>query len=185
MPAVRFSSHAVGVFTLLAVTVAACSGSGSPVEPQTRSIDCVAVLGIPPPSSQLLLAGVPYSGVQRGKLIGKLTDSELGRLCDANVCLATNGYQRKCYDFRTPEFRLETVAILAEALYTCYPTMDDVPTPDDWGSRENCMALFRRYFSTCYVATVEDCSREGAATPFGAWTWRPHCAIMAQQCPIN
>jgi len=87
---IDFRRAAIG-FSAAAILFLAC-GSNSPPE-GTWMVDCVAVLGSPPPSAQTPLAGLPYSGVPRDKLIGELTDDELGRLCDFDQCLFENGYR--------------------------------------------------------------------------------------------
>jgi hypothetical protein len=159
------------------VAIASCAGPppNAVVTPHgTWAIDCVAVLGAPnvgSPTVPLPLEGVPYSGAPRDKLIGDLTDDELGRLCDFDACLGMNGYRHDfCTDRYCPTevpgdppvgpFHLETLPFLADEMYTFYATSyGESPIP----SREDDIAEYRNYFAACHVAAWEDCSREQVA----------------------
>lgn len=78
----------------------------------------------------------------------------------------------------------EAVALVVPAMLTCYPTMYG-QQQDTSDSRENCMALYRKYFGTCHVGSWEDCLREGVWAPMGAFSWAPDCATTQAECPVN
>jgi hypothetical protein len=128
---------------------------------------------------------MPYSGAPRDKLIGALTDIELGKLCDFDACLGNNGYDRICYGVSTmaSQFHLNTIPLVAGAMLTCYPTTY-AGTQYSLPSREDCIALYRTYFATCQVAAWEDCSRESSSDPLGSG-WAPDCDTAQKECPVN
>lgn len=165
--------------------------AGASAEP----VDCVAVLGtIPSTLAQTPLARIPYSGISRDKLISALSDGELGKLCDFDVCIRANGYLRNCYPFpgleslrNRPEqpFRLESHPLVAESMVTCYPN----PNPTDgradvtWLTRDGCIEIYRKNFGACHVGSWEDCLREGAYAPLAS-TWAPSCEVTKSECPL-
>jgi len=158
------------------------STAGAPGTSGTWSIDCVAVLGAPPASARTPLAGTPYSGVPRDKLISELSDQELAQLCDFDACLRYDGYSRKCYT-GGPSFQLEAPPVVSDAMLTCEPTAAGV-VQDSWDNRENCMSTYRNYFATCHVGSWEDCLREASSDPLAAATWGPDCATTRNECPV-
>jgi hypothetical protein len=148
----------------------------------TWMVDCVAVLGGPRPSSQSPLDAVPRSGVPREKQIAALSDEDLGRLCDFDACITSNGYRRTC-DGSGPQLQPEVVSTLSSAVVSCYPTPAGA-VQDGWDSREDCMSIYRAYFASCHVSSWEDCLREWAWAPLAAFTWGPDCATTVAECPV-
>jgi hypothetical protein len=138
-------------------------------------IDCVSVLGIPPPSGQTPLAAVPLSGLPRDQRIGELTYDQVGHLVDYVVCLFGNGYRHDCCSntqcpYTVPSdppigpFRLETVPLIAGNVSTCYATTyDESDTP----SREAWISLDLDNFANCHVGLYEDCMRGMVSGTFG------------------
>ena len=182
--------EAAGFSVVVAAALAACGSDAPAAEAQTWMVDCVAVLGAPPPASETPLAAVPYSGARRDKRIGELTDDELGKFSDFEQCLSANGYRHDCctgaycpniepVDQPVAAFRLETIPLIAAVMDTCFAT-----TAGGSGapSREDSMALYRNYFAACHVGLWEDCSRELAIDPFGGWGWGPDCHEKDSLC---
>lgn len=170
------------------VAMAGCGPppSDPPVTRATPSVDCVAVLGaIPATIAQTPLAGIPYSGVAREKLIADLGDQELGHLCDFDVCMRVDGYLRNCFSHPDdPRFQLETLPLVARAMATCYPNPNPSDGRDDVaGTRDECMSIYRNYFAKCHVGPWEDCIRESASAPIGHDRF-PSCEITITECPI-
>ena len=174
--------------------IAACGSANAPNE-GTWMVDCVAVLGAPEGMTQTPLAGVPYSGAPRDKRIGDLTDDELGKLVDFDVCLDYDGYRVNCCtntgcpyapagDPQIGPFRLETVPVLADAVSTCglAPGVDAY-----FPSREDAMSLYRSTFAGCHVSFWEDCEREFASAPYGAPNpdVGPDCLEKNSVCTID
>jgi hypothetical protein len=180
----------LGVALPLTMIVAACAASNSARSEGTWMVDCVAVLGIPTPSGQMPLAAVPRSGLPRDERIGDLSDADLARLADYDVCLGSNGYRHDCcWDNSCPytlpgdppigPFRLETAAPIADQVSTCYvSTYGTASLP----SREDHVSLLRGTFGACHVGLYEDCRRENTSAPFGVTAWGPDCSEFNSLC---
>lgn len=130
------------------------------------------------------LEAVPYSGAPRDRLIGELTDHDLGKLCDFDVCVTENGYRhdfctdRWCAPYVPAGFHLETVPLLADALYTYYTmTADTAGSP----SREECVRLYRNTFGACHVGQWEDCTRQISVLPLAGRS-TPSCGERNTEC---
>lgn len=167
--------------------VGACAGGASgdlPGRTGTLQVDCVTVLGSPPPSAQTPYAQVAHSGAPRAKRISELSDSELGSLCDLDVCLRGNGYSRDCGK-SVRNAPIYAVAVLGEFMEPCAPTDPHAFTVDVWDTREDCIQIYRSDFGKCHVGPWEDCIREVASDPLGAVGWGPDCATTQQECPLN
>jgi hypothetical protein len=181
----RFTSIVNSMLSVAAAMVGCDDSAPAPpiVNTETWEVDCVAVLGTLPPSAQMPLESIPYSGVARDKRISDLSDEERGRLCDFGVCLRANGYRRRC---GRQQFPLETIDLLYkwnQTPLTCYPIAPDDPGPNDsLYSRESCVALGRTQNIQCTVGLSEDCTRERASNPIGAIGWGPSCELMERTC---
>jgi hypothetical protein len=142
----------------------------------------VAVLGAPPESTRTPLAGIPYSGVARDKVVADLSDAELAHLTDFLTCLGRNGYSGYCYgpltmkyvDVAVPPFHSEAPAAISGDLTTCIPS----PLPPYEHSREGNMYIYRNQYGACQVAVIEDCERETVAAPAPNNLWAPDCAAF-------
>lgn len=174
-----------------AVTIAfgAC-GQSPPAAPNTTAIDCVALMGVPTPSPLTPLAALPRSGVPRDKLIGELTDAELGRLVDFEACLSLNGYLHDCCseNYCMPvlpteppigPFHLETVPLIASLVTTCTRSTE-AESGDP--SREATMQLYRKQFGACHAGLWEDCDREGTLGLLGLGSSNYACLEKDLEC---
>lgn len=159
-----------------------CGGPGV-AAPASDTVDCVRVLGAPPPSARMPLDGVPFSGVDRTKRIADLSDQELAALCDFDVCTRTNGYGRTCAENGQAGFELQTAEVIADAVQTCVPAAPS-QKQTSYESRASCIEIYRQYYRACHVGSWEDCLREIASDPLGASAWGPDCKTTEQECPV-
>lgn len=176
------AAAAMAVPVLAGAAQGGCSSPDAPRYPPSP-VDCVAVLGAPPASPQMLRGrfpeGVPYSGLDRSKLIGQLTDDELSRFCDYLNCVEVNGYSRALYEGGRSGFEEEGLPLAVQWMATVVPFVSRDPA--FWGheagdtERGSCMDLNRKYFASCAVGATEDCMRENACVPFGLVEYRPSC----------
>lgn len=180
--------------TLLAFVGAAACGSNNQTLDSgaaTWRIDCVAVLGAPPPSARTPLEGIPFSGLPRDKLLADLTPDELDHLCEFDACMGTNGFLRDCYTGGTSTpggFQQETVDLVSGFLLTCYQQTDLIDNDTHqygYPTLEDARSIYHQYYGTCHVGSWEDCVREKTSDPFGTNTWAPDCATTQQECPVN
>lgn len=176
------------VCCVVASALAACAPDPRPdpslYEPRPPTpVDCVAVLGaLNGTMVQTPLAEVPRSGLNRDKTIAELDDTELRHLCDFDVCLRVNGYLRKCYPY--PSYPPPLSAGIG---YSCFPNTD-LPRDNDaevaWGTRQDCVDIYRNYFGRCHVGVWEDCAREGAVRVLAS-SYHPSCDQAKRECPIQ
>ena len=185
---------------IAAATLAgACGGSKPPAPvsfsvPDVTWLDCVAVLGGPnrwSPSSPWQLDKVPYSGADRTKTIGGLSDGELAKLADFDICMTMNAYDVEfCTDrYCPPEgadppvgpFKLETLPFLAGLMATYYVVpLGEAPYPSRWDK----MSLLRNAFGACHVAAWEDCTRESGPVFPDLRGYGPDCAERNRICAL-
>jgi hypothetical protein len=172
----------------LAVVGTTSCGTPKAAGPDLSVVDCVGVLGGLPPFAEEPLTTVPYSGVDRSKLLGELSDDEATRLCNFVACTTANGYGRNCYSSNSPFplFELNTVPILASGVQSCWPSQGGV-SQYVAASVGDCIETYQTYFSTCHVGPWEDCVRELAWEPFGGAEAIPiaACGTNSVECPVQ
>jgi hypothetical protein len=188
------------------ILVAACGPKASPSH-HTYSwvVDCVAVLGIPPPSDQTPLEAIPLSGLPRDRFISALTHDELVTLSDYDACVLNNGYERTWFDSRDANtdwsgypttdpnaalYQDETLACLENLTETVYATPND-ELPGASGiikselkstlDRNERVDLLQNYFGTCQVGPWEDCTR---AIATGYSVTSTACHTTHTQCDV-
>jgi hypothetical protein len=63
----------------------------------------------------------------------------------------------------------------------------DLPVDENaeraWGTRQDCVDIYRRYFGRCHVGAWEDCIRESAAGVLAS-SYHPSCEQNKRECPI-
>jgi hypothetical protein len=177
------------VRTAIAAAVTACAAGGTDAGDAGRTgtspIDCVAVLGAPPPSSHVSYTELAYSGVPRDKRISELSTEEIGKLCDLDVCLTGNGYARVCLSIEKGA-QIET-RVMGTFMVECAPTADFGlnATESTWSSRSGCISAYQENFGGCHVGAWEDCLRESRSEPLGVVGGGPDCAIVLKECPLK
>jgi hypothetical protein len=195
------------LFAISGVVLAACAEKQQSPPPIVYSwvVDCVAVLGIPPPSTQTPLEAIALSGLPRDKFISQLTDDELVTLADFDACVLNNGYERAWFnssyahidpsgamtnDPHAALYQDETLACLADLTHTVYATPND-ELPDASGTIQGDLAttedrnenvyLLKHYDGACQVGPWEDCTRIEAA---GGDIFSGPCRTTHVQCNV-
>jgi hypothetical protein len=123
---------------------------------------------------------VPYSGAPRDKLIGELTDEELGQLADFTYCVVGNGYHY--VQLKARDRRLEAPAVLTDYVLACFRTP---PQYMGWGAtaetRGEEVRFLPEYYGASGVGIYEDCIRERAVGKFPVAD-TPSCDAWEQSC---